>query len=1052
MDSQTAAPVGGARVSSFQVATNTSSVALSDSAGWYVMPLLPPGTYRVRVEASGYQAREVHELELPIAARLELDFRLRPLSDVWEAGQYRSVLLPGSGALVTFYGPDVDTSRSASFEASRGSLGALETSASQVVDPVQVRELPLAGRDLYTMLLVQPGVTADSATARGLGLSANGQRPSSSNFLLDGLENNNSQITGPLGAVSPEAVQEYRVSTNNFSAEYGRTSGFLANAVTRAGGAAWHGIGYFHRNHEALNANTFQRNTQGLPRPPSSQSQVGYHAGGPLPGRRGLAVSSALEGFRSRGEADPVVLTLPASNFAARFTAPESLARRLLTQFSPPAVSAGNLPVAKATFSPPASVDRSLALQRLDYRSPGGLHHLMGRFSWAGLSRPEFIWTPYRDFVSGLQQDSYAVALTWQAGISPRIANEFRLGWARDTLGWERARPDIPILVEGFEGTVLPGSPAFYSYSNRIGGVELAENLLWAQGRHIVKFGGGFLLRSSEGFLTAGRDGIYLFGDVIDFGLDAPGFFYVPVSRSQLPSFRLPTYERSYRYRQFHLFAQDTLRLTGRLVLNYGLRYESFGAPRNTGAEKDALLALGPGPGLENALPGARLVFPASGDQQLYGSDRNDWALRFGASYSLGGSAGTLLRAAYGIFYDRPFDNLWQNVRSNNFALASLALSGSRVNYLEPIAAALQRYQGQRFAGDFPSLTLVDAGLRNAYVQSYLAGIQQRISETWSLEAHLLGSLGRKLVTTDIVNRLGSRPGRLGNESRWNPSLFDVSYRANQGGSSYHALAVTARHRGARGQFHLAYTWSHAIDNQSEPLAGDFFDLSFTRITGASGRSLRSAFSRQHDSRADRASADFDQRHNLVFFSIWQLPAAFGSSKAAPVFRDWRFSQLAAFRSGFPYTVVAPSRFDGRSAVVLNNRADVLDPSRAAVDATAPGGRRLLDAAAFREPAAGTLGNTGRNAFGGPGVFSIDLSVSRSFPLPCLGEAGRVTFRADAFNFLNHANLNNPDALLGSPTFGHARYGRQGRESGFPALTPFTETARQVQLLLRVEF
>ena len=117
-----------------------------------------------------------------------------------------------------------------------------------------------------------------------------------------------------------------------------------------------------------------------------------------------------------------------------------------------------------------------------------------------------------------------------------------------------------------------------------------------------------------------------------------------------------------------------------------------------------------------------------------------------------------------------------------------------------------------------------------------------------------------------------------------------------------------------------------------------------------------------------------------------------------------------------------------------------------------PGGQLLLNAADFANAAASTLGNSGRNAFTGPGFYSVDLSLARSFRLPWLGDAGRLVFRASAFNVLNHANLNNPDTQLGSPTFGIALYGRQGTQSGFPAVSPLNETPRQVQLSAKLEF
>ena len=260
INSTTGRPVSGANVEYSSDVTNFTGVSASDASGYYYLPLLSPGFYRVRVVANGYQSQEIQELELRVAARVELDFRLRPLSDIWEAGQYNSVFLPGSKTIVTFYGPDVDSSKSGSFEAQKGHLAPLESTVSQVIDSAQIEYLPLQGRDVYTMLVTQPGVTSDAATGRGLGLSINGQRPSSSNFLLDGLENNNYLITGPLTPVAPEAIQEYRVSTNNYSAEYGRTSGYLANAVTRSGTDQFHGVLYVYGQTTSLNGNDFQNN------------------------------------------------------------------------------------------------------------------------------------------------------------------------------------------------------------------------------------------------------------------------------------------------------------------------------------------------------------------------------------------------------------------------------------------------------------------------------------------------------------------------------------------------------------------------------------------------------------------------------------------------------------------------------------------------------------------------------------------------------------------------------------------------------------------------
>src|SRR5262249_46243713 len=308
----------------------------------------------------------------------------------------------------------------------------------------------------------------------------------------------------------------------------------------------------------------------------------------------------------------------------------------------------------------------------------------------------------------------------------------------------------------------------------------------------------------------------------------------------------------------------------------------------------------------------------------------------------------------------------------------------------------------------------------------------------------------RKLITTDIVNRAYS----LG-DNRFNGSLGNVLWRSSQGSSNYNALTAIARYRSGGKQFQIAYTWSHTIDNQSEPLAGDFFNLEFTQISSASSQNGYASFTRQFDSSEGRGNSDFDQRHNLFFFSIWDIPAPFSNSKVGRLFRDWKFSQLAAFRSGFPYTVREPDQFDFSNRVILyNSRADIVNPSAAVLahSQPAPGGKLLLNAAAFAQSAFGVQGNTGRNAFGGPGLYSVDISLARSFALRKLGEAARFTVRADAFNFLNHTNLNNPQSLIGQPDFGVATYGRQGVGNGFPAVAPLNETARQVQLILRLEF
>lgn len=1049
LNSVTGRPIAGAVITYSTPTLIASGRFQSDAAGYYFLPLLSAGFYNVRVAAPTFQAAEVQQIELPVAGRVQLDVKLRPLNDVWEAGQFRSVFLPGTKTIVTFYGPDVDTSRSGSFEALKGQKGTLDTSASYVIDSLQLDALPIAGRDVYTNLVSLPNVTADGGTSRGLGLSVSGQRPSASNYLLDGVENNNYLVTGPLSPVAPEAVQEYRISTNNYSAEYGRTAGFVANAVTRAGSKEYHGTAYGYFKNDALNATNFADNAAGLGRRPVKEYQFGYQAGGPVTHkgdlRNRLFFSSAFDQLVSHSSLDPQTYAVPTTNFIAAFNLPTTrLARQLLEMYPAPAVQSNSL-VAGYTVAQPVVVDRTTLLERGDYTTRDGKNRFLARLAVNKLTEPDFIWSPYQAFTSGLNQNTYAGAANWMRTWTPRLTSELKFSYSDDTLYWDRAHSEVPTLSSS-DGTVLPGSPAFYAYRNHNKIAETIFSTVWTQNRHIVSAGAGLLLRSNDGYLTAGRDGEYIFSGVTNFAFDRPQYFLATVDRLTAAPTQ-PNFNRSYSYPETYVFAQDSWRVTGRLTVNLGLRYELYGTPTNTGAAKDSLLQLGSGANFSARLAGSSLVRPTSGDQSLYGTDHGDFAGRFGFSWDPKGTGKTVIRGGYGMFYDRPFDNLWQNLRNNGIALPLYTVTGGSTNYLAPISQALGLYANQSKNSSFPSLTLVDPNLKNGYAQSFFLGVQRQLTGGLALEITGTGSLDRRLITTDLVNRQFTTTVGTG---RPNESLPDIAYRSSQGTSEYFALSTRVRYQWRTITVQGSYTWSHSIDNQSDPLTGDFFDLNFTTISSSGGNTLRSAFTTQYNSSGDRANSDFDQRHNLFLWGTWESPWRRIWSKG------WQLSGLAAFRSGFPYSVesVVTSAPQYGSGLIENQRADLVSASPFyAKPVPAAGGLYVLNPSAFAVPASDSIpGTSGRNAFRGPGLYSLDLALSRTFSTARLREGSSVSIRADAFNFLNHANLNNPDNLFGSPTFGLETYGRQGKASGFPAVAPLNETARQIQVSVRVRF
>ena len=1040
-DIRTGKGIENGDVSCTMLATNELHRARADSDGTFVLSLLSPGTYYCRAQdssaaqGSGYQPREIYGLDLPVASRLDLDIPLRPSVDVYDQGLLADGFSGDAGVIVNVFAADVRTTRAAPLTVPDAEVGALEAAVSQILNRSEIQDLPLAGRDVYALLITQPGVTSDTGTARSLGLSANGQRPSASNFLQDGLENNNSLVTGPLTTPNPEAIQEYRVSTTMYAAEYGRTGGYLANAITRGGTNTWHGLGYFNIKNDVLNANDFQRNTSGLPRTPLKELNPGFFLGGPVIADK-LFISGSLDYTRFHSFEDPVTVRLPTPAFQP---AAGTNAAKLL-QLYPPPIIASSSPSAQVSLTPPVSIGRYLALARADYAPGSGKNRLTGRAVVDRENRDDFLWTPYPQFVTPLSLNSLSTAITWTYSSPSGFLQEFRGGWNSNEIRFDRPQPQVPTL-RSFDGTILPGSPALYGFLNHARDFEFVENITWVKGRHLPKFGGGVLFHHVQGYLTLGRDGIYEFENLDSFGRDQPLQYWLALPRANataasITNLSTPDYNRTWSQRQIYLFAQDSFRLTPHFVINYGVRYENFGVPRNIGVSQDAALVLGAGSTFVERLNNAYINFPQGGHVQLYDADNRDWAARAGFSWALDQKATTVLRGGFGIFYDRPFDNEWENLRNNSVVLA----------YVSP-------GQAPTVDDNFSRITFYQPSIRSPYVENYFIGLQRQVTNTLTVSANGLGSLGRRLITTDILNRnpFPSAPGPL---DFYRPDLPQLYYRANQGASSYYGLTVTAQWRVPRGQFHIAWTWSHSIDNQSEPLTNDYYNLDYFGIipapttTGGTFTRTGGTFTRQFDSTADRGDSDFDQRHNLVFFSIWDLPSPSRTSKSAILFRNWKVSQLAAIRSGLPFSVIGGTGFP----LLYYNRADIVDPEAVGLDQATTGGQRLLNRAAFQVPGFQQLGNSGRNAFRAPGFYDLDFSISRAFALPQLGETGRLLLRADAFNILNHANLGAPDNLFADLKFGVATYGRQGITNGFPAAIPFQETARQIQLVLRVEF
>jgi hypothetical protein len=1048
--------IGGETVTCLNESTHTIRSVVTGQDGGYSVPLLPPGTYRVQVSGANYRSVEQDEVSLGVSEALDLNFQLRPIGDLWESALRNSVFLP-DGLILNFHGPDVDPNHWTTLVSNPGVTGKLEASVSDAVSPADIRQVPLNGENVYAILLAEPGVTADAASSRSLGIAANGQRPSASNFLLDGVEVNFYLVSGPLLSIAPEATQEYRLSTNNFSAEYGRASGYVANAVTRSGGEEWHGTSYLDLLNTIFNANDFQANSQGLSRTPDKETRLGGFIGGPiLKGR--LFSGTSFQYFRSRSQEEPQTYNLPNATFlqAVGCPAPNYFACQLLQDYPLSSSTVLDPFVAAVTLSQPVSVNQWFALERLDYATPGGRDRLTARLALSNLSQPDFIWSPYRDYISGMQQPVYNVAASWTRTLGAVFTNRLSGGWSDQRVAWSRADPNVPTLavIGGSPGAIplLPGSPAAYGLDDTSRYLQIDDTLTAVAGRHILKAGGGAIGRRTDDLLNFGVDGEFFFCNIEHFGFNLPGGCTssngAPIPAVQFagalargaPVPTSPDLSRHFKSLQYDFFGEDIYRVTPRLVFTLGLRYDHFGAPAYDGGARDWSVQFGNGATFDDRVATASLAPPSAAASSLFSTGGPGLAPRTGFAYDLTRSGHLTLRGGFGIFYDRLFDNLWLEARNNSFIFPA---SGVAVPGYMPAATALGYLTGGTYVDDFPNLTAFQPHLHNGSAEDSFLGVQSEPVSGLSVEVNGASSLGRRLITTDILNR----------DSLDNPSLPAINYVANEGLSDYYSLNAVARWRMRTGFLQAAYTWSHAIDLQSDPLAGDFFNLDFVNVGPAPGSSPTApngaAFSTENDSRGDRGSADFDQRQTLVFYSYWRIPRG-GRSLWRRMLTDLTFSEIAAIRSGFPYSIFTAIE----NPHDINARARPLNPGNPLLPAPLPalGGEVIFRASAFCSNDTCADPPSGRNAFAGPGLINADASVSRAFLPRWLGESGSLALRADAFNVLNHANLNPPGNIPGNSGYGVAQFGTPPNVSGFPPLIPLTSAARRIQLSLRITF
>ncbi|MCI0337353.1 MAG: hypothetical protein L0226_07250, partial [Acidobacteria bacterium] len=643
-------------------------------------------------------------------------------------------------------------------------------------------------------------------------------------------------------------------------------------------------------------------------------------------------------------------------------------------------------------------------------------------------------FSPYDGFTTGVNKRNQNFTLQLTRTWSPRVVTESRFIYNRllenQPLGSAPISPSFfisEVIASQTDGDVV--LPGYFATASTLGAAIPfggPQNLYqgfttatWLLNNHALKFGGQYIhIRDNRAF-GAFQNATADFGSVQDFirgniqdyqiAVDPKGEF--PGGVLNAP-FTAPSFTRHFHYNELAWFAEDTYKITPRLTLNAGLRWEYFGVLYSPGRERplDANFYFGEGNNLLEQIANGRfdLTINQTGDlkNRFYRPDYNNFAPRIGLAYDLFGNGKSVLRAGYGIFYDRNFGNVLFNVIQNPPNYAVLVV-GSANDPGAPITANVDQYgalstvSGQSYVSSARGL---DQNLRTAYANVWNANLQHEMNNNFIVSLAYAGSNGIKLYSLNNVNRRGSgvllgRPGRL------NADISNINIRANDGHSNYHSLqaSVDSRYIKSAGlQFRAAYTWSHAIDNQSSTF-GDSYLLSRVAF-GVFG--FQDAF----NPGGDKGDADFDVRHRFVTSFNWDIPFAknLNNGIVKAVLDGWAMNGVLSFRTGIPFTVFDSGQADNNGQQTIRPLVTGAIPRKLSSPRPVDGAGGTFDyieltglspTPSVNGPFAGTLG---RNTFRAPGFQTWNVSFFRNINFT---ETKKLQFRAEFFNLFNHPNL-----------------------------------------------